>query len=179
MPRSFPLILSVLVHLACSHAHPKESTEPPLTAATLSQHPVIGRLGLPLGTPTDIEATVIAGRDLRMKEYEGRYLLRVITVAGRALPEPQVMEFSVRGSAHLATDASSLHELKTGEESHALNSDQIAKLEQDYVGKRVRMLAYETGRYSGIPRNLPKDFPVWQDHSFAFTTSLVVLEERK
>jgi hypothetical protein len=181
MLRSLLPILLILTHLACSHAHHQIAPppSPPSTPAALSQHPVIGNLGLPLGTPTEIEATIIAGRDLRMKEYENRYLLRITTVAGRTLPEPQVMDFSVRGSAHLAADASALHELKTGQESRAIDSDQIPKLEQDYVGKRVRLLAYETGRYSGIPRNLPKDFPVWQDHSFAFTTSLVVLEERK
>ena len=51
-------------------------------------------------------------------------------------------------------------------------------LEAGYVGREVRLAAYETGRFDGIPANLPSDVGSWQDRAFAFRTSLVVLAER-
>jgi hypothetical protein len=38
--------------------------------------------------------------------------------------------------------------------------------------------AYETGRFDGIPKNMPRDLMLWQDRGFAFRTSLVVVAER-
>ena len=45
-----------------------------------------------------------------------------------------------------------------GQKTGHLDSDQIAKLEQGYVGKQVRLMVYETGGFSGIPRAIPGDF---------------------
>jgi hypothetical protein len=174
------ILFLAVSHLACAHAHPKESTESPLTAAALSQHPVVGRLGLALGTPTEIEAIVIAGSELRVKEYDGSYLLRVTKVDGRLLAEPPLMRFAVRGFAEvqLANDPFHLYELKMKGKAEQLSSEQIGKLEEGYVGKQVRVVAYEEGGYSGIPHHLPKDVPIWADRSFAFRTWLIVLAER-
>lgn len=154
------------------------ATQP--TIASLSEHPVVGLLGLPLGTATDIHATVIAGSELRLKRYDGIYLLRVTKVAGHPLGKPVNLEFAVPGfsNVRLACNAFDLYRLKTGKEAGQLDSKEIAELEKGYVGKERHLLVYETGEYSGIPRDLPQDAPVWQDHSFVFSTSLVVLADR-
>lgn len=101
-------------------------------------------------------------------------------VAGRPIGKPFNIEFTVPALANvkLARDPFQLYELKTGNKIGRLDSNQIAELEKGYVGNEMRLAAYETGGYSGIPRDLPQDVPSWQDHSFAFSTSLVLLAER-
>jgi hypothetical protein len=69
--------------------------------------------------------------------------------------------------------------MKMGKEAGELDSGQIAELQKGYVGREVRLAVYETGGYSGIPGNLPRDVGVWQDHRFGFSTWLVVLAERR
>lgn len=142
--------------------------------------PVIGGLGVPVGTVVEIRATIVAGSETRMKQYQSSYLLRVSEVDGRPLQQPQLMEFSVPGfvNVKLANDDFDLYELKTGEKAGRLDSAQIEEMQKGYVGKAVRLAVYETGGYSGIPDNLPDDVPSWQDHGFGFSTSLVILAER-
>lgn len=141
---------------------------------------MVGKLGVPLGTVVEILAVIVAGRETRLKQYQGDYLLRVSDVDGQPLPQFQLMEFSVPGfvSVKLANDDFDLYELKTGTKASKLNSAQIEELQKGYVGKQVRLAVYETGGYSGMPENLPSDVPTWQDHGFGFSTSLVVLAER-
>lgn len=154
------------------------STQP--SPRSLSEHPVIGLLGLPLGTVTNVHATIIAGSELRLKAYDGLYLLRVTAVDGHRLGKAATLEFTVPSFANvrLARDPLALYELKTGNKKDQLRAGEIAELERGYVGSERSLMVYETGGYSGIPNNLPRDIPSWQDHSFSFTTSLVVLMER-
>lgn len=89
----------------------------------------------------------------------------------------------------LPTDAFALYHLRHGADAAlprpepglppGLSSDDIAKLEVGYVGRPYKLHAYETGGFSGAPRNLPKGVPVWQDHGFGFESRLCVVGERK
>ncbi|MCA9256967.1 MAG: hypothetical protein KDA33_15065, partial [Phycisphaerales bacterium] len=148
--------------------------------ASLTADPVIGSLGLPLGTVAEIHATIVDGDDLRMKTYQGAYLLRVTNVNGRPLEPSPVMEFSVPGfiGVELANDNFQLYEMKTGEKTGRLESDVIEDLQKDYVGREVKLAVYECGVYSGIPENLPDDVVIWQGHGFSFSTWLVILADR-
>ena len=163
----------------CSTEHPGAHPNlAPLTAAELTDRTVLGSLGLPLGTVANIRATLISGDELHEKGYSGKYLLRVNEVDGRTLPNPQVLEFSGFGSAHLARDPFELYEMKTGQKAGQLDSDQIRKLEKGHVGKEVRLAVYETGGFSGLPHSpLPPGALIWQDHAWAFSTWLIVLAE--
>lgn len=155
------------------------TTQPSLRE--LTEHPPTGELGLPLGTVVEIRATVIAGRELELKNYTFDYLLRVTEVNGRALPEQPLMRFTVPFlGAKLANDIFCLYELKTGKK-YGSSDFEIESLERGYVGKRVRLVVYETGRYYGVPKNLFRDFrdvQTWQEPSFYFLNSLAVLKER-
>jgi hypothetical protein len=134
---------------------------------------------MPLGTVAEVRATVISGSELHDKGHQGSYLLRVTEVGGRAIERPANLEFTVPSfvNVKLARGVFELYELKTGKKAGQLNSNRIAEIETGYVGKQLRLIVYETGGYSGIPRNLPPDV-TWQDHGFSFSTSLVVLAER-
>ena len=152
----------------------------PIRVEPLHELSVVGKLGLPLGTVTDVRATVMAGRELNDKGHQSDYLLRVTHVAGRGLDEPVAMEFSTLQFVNLplAENTFQLYEMKHGKKARGLDSTQIRKLEEGYVGKNVRLVVYETGGFSGIPAGLPPDVPSWQDRGFGFSTSLVVVAER-
>jgi hypothetical protein len=147
-----------------------------MTAAELTARPPVGALGLPLGTVAEIRATVVRGGDMYDKIDVGRYFLRVSHVNGRALPDQPLLEFYVGpGSAALAPNVSELYELKHHAKAPSLDARQVAALEAGYVGREVRLSAYETGQFEGTPTNLPG---AWQDRPFHFHNSLVVLAER-
>jgi hypothetical protein len=178
--RTYAISALVVVVAGCAAGHNPAAPTTQRSSPAESKPPVIGKLGVPLGTVVEIRATVVAGSETRMKQYQSAYLLRVSEVGRRPLPQPQLMEFSVPGfvNANLANDDFDLYELKNGEKTGRLDSAQIEELQKGYVGKAVRLAVYETGGYSGIPANLPSDVPVWQDRGFGFSTSLVVLAER-
>lgn len=167
-------------------AHSQEATKaPPLTVGDLHQRDVIGQLGLPLGTATEIEAEIVAGRNLDpklyAKGYDTNFLLKVTLVGSKKLAEPRILEFAVPShvGVQLANDIFELHELKTGQKKvGGLNDKQTEELEKGYAGKVVRLVVYEVGGYSGIPRDLPNDIGVWAGRGFHFSTSLIVLANR-
>lgn len=137
---------------------------------------IIGLLGFPLGEVISFSGLIVAGNH-ELKAEQSSYLIKVSVVDGKRLAIPQVMKFKVSSSANapLPVDAFELYERKYGKKAESLSSDMIAQIEKGYLGSFVSGIAYETGEFSGIPRNLPKDFPVWQDHSFHFSTCLVVM----
>lgn len=157
---------------------PDASALEPITARVLATRPVIGELGLPLGTVTEIHATIFAGSTLRMKAYDGIYLLDVTNIGGRPATGARRFKFSsAPGAERLPRDHFSLYEYKHHIPATQLSSADIAELEKGFVGKQVTLLVYETGGYYGIPQ-LPRDIPAWADTGFGFSTSLVVLADR-
>lgn len=160
-----------------AETRPADAT--PLSLQDLHMRPIIGDLGVPLGTCADIEAVVVSGRDLSTKQDADSYLLRVTRVNGKALPEPALMRFdkSPFSDIKVAVDAFSLHEMKTGRKAARLTDQEIAELEKDYVGSTMHLIAYESGRFSGIPHNLPQDTPPWQDRIFGLSNKLDILEQ--
>ncbi len=178
-----PILLAlVLALVGCRRVSdsPLERAESPSLPSVTNQ-PVVGELGIPLGTVAEIHASMVSGSETRMKANEGSYLLRVMKVNGRPLTPPPLMRFHVPGfiAVKLAKDDSELYELKYGAKTGSLSSAKIEELQKDYVGKQVRLAVYETGGYSGIPKNLPDDVPAWQDSSFGFSTWIVVVAERQ
>jgi hypothetical protein len=152
---------------------------PPATTAPAAQPPV-GALGLPMGTVARVRALVVSGRDLRDKGHQGEFLLRVTHVNRRELDDKPLCEFGVPAflRKNLAQTYFELYELKRGKQARELTDRQEDALERGYVGKEFILDAYETGGFSGIPRNMPDDVPLWQDRGFGFRTSLVVVAER-
>ena len=156
---------------------PATPTTAPASYTDLTARPITGELGKPLGVVFEIEATVYRGSDIGSKMDDGRYLLRVIKVDGKALPEPVLMEFAVPGfvGSDLASDEFQLYEKVHGKPDDELPSDQVHEMEKGYVGKTVHLSVWETGRFSGMPSHMPAHAPIWQDTNFCFLTELVVL----
>lgn len=173
-----PIVACVALVFASISSGQEKPAETPITLEELNRRNVVGNLGLPLGTAVEIEAEVVSGRGLG-KEYDSLYLLKVTHVDGKELTTPPLIQFSAPGFARvkLANHTFALYELKHGTKTGSLDSAQIEELEKGYVGKKVRLVVYEVGRFDGIPDQLPKDMLVWADVGFHFSTSLIVLKE--
>ena len=173
-------LLSLLFLAFGCAADAQEAAKRPITLDELNNRQVVGTLGKPLGTVVEIEAKVIAGSELRLKQYDGAYLLSVTHVDGNKLDQPTVLRFSTGFSdVKLANDHFSLYELKHGKKTGRLNSAQISELEKGYVGRSVRLAVYEVGGFRGRPLKLPDDAPLWADVGFYFDTRLEILADRE
>jgi hypothetical protein len=150
-----------------------------IPAAELNKRAVVGMIGIPLGRVAEVEC-VIVGRREHLKD-ESDYLLKVVAVDGARLTQPPSLHFEVPTWARveLASDPIALHRLRKGKEASSLSDEQMRELEAGYVGRTVRLAAYETGGFTGLPRNWPKGAPSVQGRGFSFTTSLVLLAERQ
>lgn len=170
---------TVFITLAlCSFSPAQLLAQKPVDYRTLGSDVVIlGQLGVPLGTVTQIDATIVAGRTISSKDFMAEYLLKVTKVGPNSVSNPPTCRFQTHSWAEvkLAPDEFSLYELKTGKKTGSLSEVQVAELQRGYVGRGYRLLVYEEGVYTGIPRDLPKDYPMWQGHAFDFRTHLIVL----
>ena len=140
-----------------SVAFSQEAPKRPIKIGELNRRPVVGKLGLPLGTATEIEAQIISGRELRRKAYRSSYLLKVTHIGGKELDNRPLLTFSVPAfvSVRLANHTFGLHELKTGKKAGTLNRE---------TRKRIRRQNRTATRLRGreISRNtkqLAKRFP--------------------
>jgi len=151
--------------------------DPIISISDLKKFPVSGELGIPLGTPANIRAIIIDGDSMKDKIRSSSYLLQVTEVNGVKLSVMPIMEFSLDHAQDtgLAADNFQLYYIRNKKEADGLTSDQIAELKIGYVGKSVSLVVYETGKFSGVPRNLPDDAFLWQDEGFCFEPNLEVL----
>ena len=183
---TFVLVYSMHMITAMSQDVPKE-----IGIDALDHVSVVGRIGVHLGKAVVIDVVVAADDQSGSKAAEGHYFLKVKTVDGVPLKSDIYMRFEVRGSKlnnedpfggesfSIPTNPFELYRLKYGREAKELSSKDISDLEKGFIGRHYKLLAYETGGYSGIPKDLPPHYPVWQDHGFAFSSHLMVLGESK
>ncbi|HYG78148.1 MAG TPA: hypothetical protein VEK08_24295 [Planctomycetota bacterium] len=154
-------------------------TGEPIHVDMLNQHDVIGKLGLPLGHTADIEAEIVSGESMKMKEYWGRYLLKVSSVNGVPLRTQPILTFQLPfGNGKLANDHFKLYEMKKGKRASSLSNLEIKEIEKGYVGSVVKLIVYEAGEFYGLPKVLPPEVDVWADRGFHFSTYLEVLFQR-
>ncbi len=160
--------LTIPIHSAEDPAQADQT----ISITKLREAKVIGDLGVPLGTYVEIEAIIISGAELRTKEHDGSYLLKVTKVEGKPLKMPPTMSFTVPSHplAKVANNPFDLYELKHDKRPSQLDSTEIRQLEKDYVGQTVTLKAYECGSFSGIPEEM-----IWQGPNFHFSTHLQIM----
>lgn len=110
---------------------------------------VIGRLGQPLGTCFRIRAMIIDD-DSNAKGRDDVRLLKVSEVEGKRLEVPVKIDFAVH---------------------------QFATKRVKLTNKNLNLIVYATGVFSGIPKDMPRDVSPWQDKSYSFAESLVVMDQ--
>lgn len=171
--------IAILAVILVAAAQTQDDKPTPLGLAEIQQKGVEGRLGVPLGNVVEIKGTIVSGRATRRKALSSLYLLDVTEIEGKKLDNAIRLKFSVPpiANAKIASTHFGLYELKNGERPKILSSDKLAELEKGYVGSEFKLAVYESGGFSGIPNNLPEDFPAWQGTNFHFSTQMIVLKQ--
>lgn len=189
------LVISALVHIMLLTTAMSQELPGKISIDTLNHVRIVGRIGVHLGKAVVVDVVVSKDDHSGSKAAQGHYFLEVRTVDGIPLKSRVFMRFQVRGgnmddddpfgggagggAFRIPTNSFELYRLKHGREAKELSSKDISELEKGFIGRQYRLLAYETGGYSGLPKGLPTAYPVWQDHGFAFSSYLMVLGEHK
>lgn len=166
---------------------------------------IIGELGIPILTATEIEATVEEELSHLDNSKTGLYLLRIEKVAGATLKEPTTLSFLTWPATNVTVAESpaalevrliELQALTREQDANPLlipggvvlspkirTSLDMQRFKEHYVGSRHRLVVYEVAHFNGLPSNVPKDAPGGgrsagiPDHNPIY--SLVVIAERK
>ena len=160
----------------------QRDSKPPISLSEISERGVIGNLGFPLGTSVTIQAEIIDGKTLRTKSTVSAYLLRVTHIEGEKLERPKNMRFYVfpltfdLEKLPLASSHHRFDKLLDKMNEKPLTPKERAAKKSNYVGRIVKLAAYETGGYTGIPHTLPEGVPAWPGTGFHFAPQLIILK---
>ena len=136
---------------------------------------VIGKIGLPMGTVAKINAVIINGAETGCKGDCGSYLLKVLSVGGNTLTNSVLMSF-MDSTGKIPNEAFGRAKQVFGKKVESLTDADIDKINRNFVGRSLWLLAYENGEFSGQPNALPADFPIPQDIGFSFQTQLTIVK---
>ena len=111
----------------------------------------IPQLGVPFGTIVKLHVRVVDGDSLQRKQYEGVFLLSILSVNDSILIEPLLLTFSDE-SGKLANDNFHLFQLRQGKRVKSLTSEQIKLLKKGYVDKKYTVIATRRASLMDYPR---------------------------
>lgn len=149
---------------------------------------IIGDLGLPLGTPTKVDATIVsleapygAGGQFHV------YRLRIHTINGVAVAKPKIFEFWAEDEQKslLASTPGDLEtllsDLVAGRSivRRRVTEQETAQLRDSYTKITRQLVVYECAKFVGRPENLPDAKPASNVPSFRFSTFLVVVQPER
>ena len=151
---------------------------------------LIGDLGFPLGTPLEIEATVVEAMNPLIADMPtGDYRLKVNQVGGRDIkPSPSLGFVVYHPGKNVAVAANEvefkelvrrLQEPDNFFGAKPLSPSATETFERAFVGSRHKLGVYEAAGFDGLPVKLPEGVNTWSAPGFGPHTYLVVLIERK
>ena len=109
------------------------------------------KTGIQFGTIAKLEVKVINGSDFKIKDYQSILLLEIL----------KVNDFKVKEK----------HFLKYVDETNTINEEM-----KNLIGKKLTLFAYETGSFTGIPKDYFEYRPVIASKNFHFENKLVILK---
>lgn len=139
-----------------------------------SKSTITTKLNIPFGAIAKLEVEVYDGDSLQMKAYQGAYLLKINSVNDRKISDTLLLIF-IDETEELANDNFELYKLTYGKRVKSITGKQIDKMKGKYVGKKLTLMAYETGQFTGIPKDYFKYRPIRADRNFQFEHYLVVV----
>jgi hypothetical protein len=104
----------------------------------------------------------------------GKYLLKVNSVNDKKITDTVLLSFTDE-SESLANENFGLYKLIYNKSVGSLTSTQIGTMKKKYVGKKLTLMAYEAGHFTGIPNDYGMYQPERADVSFHFEHYLVVV----
>lgn len=165
--------LTIIFILTCSWT---KSQEVPISGLPVGSPKITltAKLGIPFGTIAKVEAQIFDGASLHSMGYQNVYLLKINYVNDKLIKENLLMEFT-DDTGTLAHEDFGLYELIYKKKTEEITEEQLKKMKEKYVGKKLVLMAYETGEFVGLPDNYLKYMPITQDFGFSFQHHLVVV----
>lgn len=169
-------LLTIIFILTCFLA----KAQPPAVdfAGNSPKISLTAKLGIPFGTIAKLEAEIYDGANFRYKFYEDTYLLKINSVNGKIIKGTLFLPFTDETKT-LANEIFSLYRLIYKKEPPELSEAQVNKMKKMYMGKKVTLMAYETGGFIGMPVDYGKYRPLNQDIGFCFRHYLIVVSNLK
>lgn len=155
--------MACLIAAATGLSVPAGEEKPPVTPKSGLWHEfdaIRGHLGLPLGTPVEIDATLVLGsmtysdEPYPAGEHQKRIFLLISAIDDRPLDQPLIMSFRVIGysNTEVATTLAETMKRLTGEDDVPLPAEDVV---QRFLDRKRRFIVWEEIYTSGSPP-LPK-----------------------
>lgn len=138
-------------------------------------------LDFPFGTLIKLKIEIIDGTSLKQKSLNGIYLMKINEINDQPFKESFITEFIDKSGEFPTEDFGLYEKVYKKKVKNSLSSDEIDKIQKNYVGKTFTVLAYESGKFVGIPNesdfvkkkvNLPRLMK--QDVIFHFKNYIVI-----
>ena len=123
----------------------------PMNVADLHKRPVIGLLGQPLGNVLTIEGDIVDGSQIRIKDLSGKPVLQVARVNGQPVESRPILQFDWFRSKSSRVEPA--------------------------IGTHFAYVAYETGKFDGVPDKAREYIGPVASLGFGFRTQLVLLRD--
>lgn len=132
------------------------------------------RLHYPFGTILKIDVEIVDGDELHLKGRGGKYLFKIVRIEDSILNDPLLIPFEDE-TGLFPTNDFELYEHLNGKTTGSISSDEAAKMKQHYAGKRFRIAAYESGKFTGLPDGYNEYLDERTDKNFHFENYLIVI----
>lgn len=161
-------------------SEPPPAHEMSVSAASLriGREIIIGELGLPLGTPVQVEGYLLPPQKSAYFAFPVEITLAIDTIAGEKIDAPRKFSFRVESPVASKLDNTESELKKVFDffvQEHDLSREQADKMFGDYAKVRRKLLVYESAYFIGRPRNLPPAAPRIATPPFGFETFIVVV----
>ena len=166
---TFVLVLNGLWNYSQAQYTPINHHQNDSSKTTLST-----KLTIPFGTIAKLEVEIYDGDSLQIKAYQGTYLLKINSVDGKQQIDTLLMTFEDETDG-LANNNFRLFKLIYGRKTNSISGKQIDQMKKNYVGKKLTLMAYESGRFIGMPKDYFKYRPIVAGREFHFENYLVIV----
>ncbi|RXK60565.1 hypothetical protein ESA94_08845 [Lacibacter luteus] len=102
------------------------------------------------------------------------FLLKIIRIEDSVINDTLILPFKDE-TDELPSDDFELYELLHNKPTGSLSSDVIDSMKRNYVGKRFRIAAYETGEFAGLPDGYEEYQDTKAGQDFHFRNYLTVI----
>lgn len=174
----FLLVLGGAASLSSEIPSPQAKTVVLSTDLQNGSTAILGELGLPLGTPVEVEGVLLGPKKTTSIPFPDEIRFAVDVVGGKRLESPKEFSFRVENPT-MSKIQNSEFGLKSTLDffvgNNEMTREQADKMFADYAKVRRKLLVYESATYVGRPPNLPNQLPARAEPLFGFSSYLVVV----
>jgi hypothetical protein len=141
-----------------------------------SKYIVKEQLSVPFGTLVKMNIEIVDGEEAHDKGLQSSFLIRIKSVDSITLAKPLLIEFKDE-TGKFPTDEFELYKYLNSKDTVTLSSDTSDQIKKRYVGKKFKVVAYETGEFTGVPDGYFKYQEVRQDYGFCFRHYIIIVAD--